>query len=153
MSAALGVEGWPEAAPRRAVRQEASRRVTASPAGGRVAVRIDPQPPSLLVAMARTSSPSTRDPLLPSLVSPLLPLVSFPSSLTLIDVLNCLAGRSSTRKSTSCPTAAFISTQKGCSTGLGHAEISATIDTDKAQLSIAYSEESNSCRQSRHYDR
>ncbi|XBI65551.1 hypothetical protein VPH35_045374 [Triticum aestivum] len=111
MSAALGVEGWPEAAPRRAVRQEASRRVTASPAGGRVAVRIDPQPPSLLVAMARTSSPSTRDPLLPSLVSPLLPLVSFPSSLTLIDVLNCLAGRSSTRKSTSCPTAAFISTQ------------------------------------------
>ncbi|XP_048564411.1 uncharacterized protein LOC125544712 isoform X2 [Triticum urartu] len=67
MSAALGVEGWPEAAPRRAVRQEASRRVTASPAGGRVAVRIDPQPPSLLVAMARTSSPSTRDPLLPSL--------------------------------------------------------------------------------------
>ncbi|XP_037422315.1 uncharacterized protein LOC119286946 isoform X3 [Triticum dicoccoides] len=51
MSAALGVEGWPEAAARRAVLQEASRRVTASPAGGRVAVRIDPQPPSLLVAM------------------------------------------------------------------------------------------------------
>ncbi|XP_048564412.1 uncharacterized protein LOC125544712 isoform X3 [Triticum urartu] len=114
MSAALGVEGWPEAAPRRAVRQEASRRVTASPAGGRVAVRIDPQPPSLLVAMARTSSPSTRDPLLPSLEGHRL---------------------------------------KGCSTGLGHAEISAAIDTDKAQLSIAYSEESNSCRQSRHYDR
>ncbi|XP_044446086.1 uncharacterized protein [Triticum aestivum] len=51
MSAALGVEGWPEAAARRAVLQEASRRVTASPAGGRVAVCIDPQPPSLLVAM------------------------------------------------------------------------------------------------------
>ncbi|XP_037406566.1 uncharacterized protein LOC119268946 isoform X3 [Triticum dicoccoides] len=143
MSAALGVEGWPEAAPRRAVRQEASRRVTASPAGGRVAVRIDPQPPSLLVAMARTSSPSTRDPLLPSLEGhrlvslqavPRLP--SFPPS----NQNHLLIEKSKNSK-------------KGCSTGLGHAEISATIDTDKAQLSIAYSEESNSCRQSRHYDR
>ncbi|XP_037422314.1 uncharacterized protein LOC119286946 isoform X2 [Triticum dicoccoides] len=119
MSAALGVEGWPEAAARRAVLQEASRRVTASPAGGRVAVRIDPQPPSLLVAM----------------------VPCFHAWKAIDSNQNHLLIEKSKNS------------KKGCSMGLGHAEISAAIGTDKAQLSIAYSEESISCRQSRHYDR